>query len=45
MAYVRDLDSLTEWGTRWVFGQSALRLLRFPDTGTQDSLSLLYRQL
>jgi len=45
LAYVRQLDFLTELARRWIFGETALNLMRFPHTGTQGSSSLLFRHL
>lgn len=45
LAYVRALEFLTEWDKQWVFGRTALNVMRFPAAGAQDSSSLLFKHL
>jgi predicted TIM-barrel fold metal-dependent hydrolase len=42
LAHVRGLEFLTEWDKQWIFGQTALNVMRFPTAGAQDSSSLLF---
>jgi len=45
LAYVRALQFLSEWDKRWIFGHTALNVMRFPGADTQDGSSLLFKHI